>query len=163
MRTTDTHIYFFTSKDLYSNFYYSPFKHQDHLFKWAEQAIMWRKAKLFGANDIASKILLAQSAHAAKMLGRSKDIPFDQKIWDAHKMAIFEEVLFDKFSIPHLRNVLIAEKEKTFVEASPYDRIWGCGLAEDDDRILDEKNWKGQNLLGKALKNVQLKLLEVTT
>ena len=44
---------------------------------------------------------------------------------------------------------------KTFVEASPYDRIWGVGLAQDDPAIDDERNWKGRNLLGKAITEVR--------
>jgi ribA/ribD-fused uncharacterized protein len=44
---------------------------------------------------------------------------------------------------------------RVLVEASPVDKIWGVGLAADDDLILDEANWKGQNLLGKALMEVR--------
>ena len=40
---------------------------------------------------------------------------------------------------------------KTFVEASPYDRIWGVGLDQDNPAIDDERNWKGRNLLGQAI------------
>ena len=42
-------------------------------------------------------------------------------------------------------------KNKILVEASPYDLIWGIGMSEDDKDILDEKKWKGQNLMGKAI------------
>ena len=45
--------------------------------------------------------------------------------------------------------------DRIFVEASPYDKIWGVGLYETDDRILDEKNWLGENLLGKAITEVR--------
>jgi ribA/ribD-fused uncharacterized protein len=47
---------------------------------------------------------------------------------------------------------------KHFVEASPLDGIWGikCGETEALD---DESNWKGQNLLGKALDEVREMLL----
>jgi hypothetical protein len=41
------------------------------------------------------------------------------------------------------------------VEASPIDNIWGVGLAADDPRILDEKNWTGRNLLGKSIMDVR--------
>ena len=35
------------------------------------------------------------------------------------------------------------------------DRIWGVGLAVEDARIFDERKWRGQNLLGKALMEVR--------
>ena len=44
---------------------------------------------------------------------------------------------------------------KTFVEASPTDCIWGIGRSENDQLVDDEKMWKGQNLLGKALTQVR--------
>lgn len=41
---------------------------------------------------------------------------------------------------------------------SPYDVIWGIGLHWNDDDCLDENNWKGKNLLGKALMKVREKV-----
>ena len=48
---------------------------------------------------------------------------------------------------------------KTFVEASPSDGIWGIKMGIKDKGVLDERNWKGQNLLGKALTEVRSKLV----
>jgi hypothetical protein len=52
-------------------------------------------------------------------------------------------------------DVLQAYPGFEFVEASPVDKIWGVGLAEDDPLIYDKANWLGQNLLGKALNAAQ--------
>ncbi|TGP15610.1 DUF1768 domain-containing protein, partial [Mesorhizobium sp. M1D.F.Ca.ET.234.01.1.1] len=37
------------------------------------------------------------------------------------------------------------------VEASPVDRIWGIGLAADDEKAANPLLWRGENLLGFAL------------
>ncbi len=37
------------------------------------------------------------------------------------------------------------------VEASPVDTVWGIGMAGDDPRANDPRQWLGQNLLGFAL------------
>ena len=41
------------------------------------------------------------------------------------------------------------------MEASPYDTIWGIGLAAEDPRAKDPSQWRGQNLLGFALMEVR--------
>lgn len=159
MRETNERIYFWTAKDYFSNFYYSPFKHQGVLFKWSEQAIMWRKAKYFGADSIAEKILKAQTPKDCKDLGRSRSIPFDNEKWDSYKEQLYKEVLLDKFSNPKLKAMILSTNDKMLVEASPYDKIWGCGLAEGDSRIDGSpESWPGLNLLGKVLMEVRSEL-----
>ena len=64
-------------------------------------------------------------------------------------------VLKEKFRNPKMRQILLDTGDKTLVEGSPFDKIWGVGIADNDDRILNEANWRGKNLLGKALEEVR--------
>jgi hypothetical protein len=45
--------------------------------------------------------------------------------------------------------------KSNFVEASPYDCIWGIGMGKSEEGINDPDNWKGLNLLGKVLDEVK--------
>jgi ribA/ribD-fused uncharacterized protein len=44
------------------------------------------------------------------------------------------------------------------VEASPYDRIWGIGLAAEHEDVSRPSRWRGLNLLGFALMDVREQL-----
>jgi ribA/ribD-fused uncharacterized protein len=158
MRVTDKFVFFWGNKDIYSNFFYAPFKHQGIMFKWSEQAVMYRKAKLFNADAIAEQILKAQTPKMCKDLGRSRQIPFDEKVWYEHREVIYKEVLLDKFSNTSLKSQLLATGNKIIAEASPYDKIWGIGLADDHPFVENESKWRGLNLLGKVLMEVREEL-----
>ncbi len=58
-----------------------------------------------------------------------------------HKFSAHEE----------LRAFLLATGDRVLVEASPVDRVWGIGIAADDERAADPERWRGPNLLGFAL------------
>lgn len=148
-------VFFWGKEDVFSNFYYAPFKHQGILFKWSEQAVMWRKAKLFGADEIAEQILMAKTPKECKQLGRSRNIPFDEGIWYGHREEIYEDVLFSKFSNPKLKDELLKTGDKILVEASPYDTIWGIGLRDDHPDATNPSKWRGTNLLGEILMMVR--------
>lgn len=162
MRETEKFIFFWTGDDIYSNFYYSPFTHKGIEFKWSEQAIMYRKAMLFGAQTIAELILEADTPARCKFLGRSRDIPFNEDLWVKHRERIYKEVLRDKFSLPELKKKILSTENKTLVEASPSDRIWGIGLYENHKDATNPKKWRGLNLLGKVLMEVREELRWVT-
>lgn len=59
---------------------------------------------------------------------------------------------------PPMLETLLATGDKTLVEASPFDRIWGIGLRADDARVYDPTQWRGENLLGQALVEVRQRL-----
>lgn len=158
MKITKDYVFFWTGKDIYSNFYSYEFAHAGRVFKWAEQAIMYRKAMLFGAHQIAKEIMKAKTPADCKKLGRSREIPFDNEIWEKQKLTIFKEILFDKFKNQPMKDAILSTGDKELVEASPYDKIWGIGLSADDPACLDKTKWKGLNLLGQVLVDVRNEL-----
>lgn len=158
MKKTLKYIFFYGKQDVYSNFYSIKFKHQGETFNCSEQAVMYRKALLFGSESIAKAILRAKTPNEAKALGQSRVIPFDEKIWEENREKVYFEVLIDKFSNPNLRKTLLDTGNRTLVEASPRDLIWGVGLAETSPLIQYPNQWKGLNLLGKTLMRVREEL-----
>lgn len=156
MKVTQEFVFFWGKDDVFSNFYHAPFEHQGITFIWSEQAVMFRKAMLFGAGTIAETIRLAPTPQVCKQLGRSRDIPFDEAVWAEHRERIYYEVLLDKFTSNQvLKQALLDTKGKVLAEASPYDKIWGIGLKENDPRAMYPNQWRGLNLLGRVLMKVR--------
>ena len=120
-------------------------------FPTAEHYMMWSKATLFGDAEIAGQVLRAAHPHRAKALGRQvRD--FDQAVWEDSRYDIVVTGSLAKFGQNHdLRSYLLGTGERVLAEASPIDRIWGIGLAADDERAADPACWRGLNLLGFAL------------
>lgn len=143
--------FFFTEASPFSQWYRCQFTGGGHTFNCAEQYMMHGKALLFDDPDIAAKILAADHPREHKALGR-KVHHFDDKVWKRSREGIVMAGSRAKFTQnPELRTLLLATAGTTLVEASPYDKIWGIGLAASDPRAQDPAQWKGQNLLGKIL------------
>ena len=160
-KITKDFVLFWGKNDIYSNFYPVKFEHQGRTFQNSEQAFMWRKAQYFKDWLIAGKILqMAQQPNYAKSLGR-KIKNYNDEQWDKVRFDIMREVVYDKFRQTNLKHQMIEDGgNKEFVEASPYDGIWGVGLKDSDPRIHDKSEWKGKNMLGKVMNDVYLKLKE---
>jgi len=158
MRITDTHVYFFAPSDIFSNHYEYSFIYEGIEFKHIEQFMMYKKAILFKDFEIAIQILKTDSPRECKKLGRNVK-QFSEEIWNVYKYDIVKEGCKQKFLEEPLKSELLQHKNKKLVEASPYDLVWGVGLSEDDDNILDEANWCGENLLGIILTELTQELL----
>lgn len=146
---------FFKPGDLYgefSNWYLCDFSYKGQDFISSEQALMWRKAKMFGDENIAEKILQTTSQGQIKKLGRQVK-NYDDKKWAEARYDIMVEILHEKFSQnKELEATLLSTVGMELYEASPYDSIWGIGSASTDCI-------NGQNLLGKALMQVRKNIL----
>ncbi len=154
---------FFREHDPFSNWFQSEFEVKGVRFCCMEQMMMFAKAKLFGDEETARKILLATNPRDHKALGRSVAGYIDS-IWAERRVRIVAHGCYAKFSQnPTLKAALLATGETKLVEANPYDRIWGVGLAEHDPRILNPETWNGQNLLGVVLEQVRAQLQTAQT
>jgi len=143
------------TKACFSQWWSSPFEVQGNKYASAEHWMMAEKARLFEADEIYKKILNSRSPGKAKALGRQIE-NFDRNVWDAHKYDIVVSGNFHKFSQhADLGTFLKNSGKRVLVEASPVDKIWGVGLAQDDPMIEKPSKWKGQNLLGFALMSVR--------
>ena len=113
--------------------------------------MMWRKAKLFGDDEVADKILAIDHPSEAKALGRQvRD--FDERVWEAERFEIVVAGSVAKFGQhEELGAFLRGTGDRVLVEASPLDRVWGIGLAASDPAASDPTRWRGLNLLGFAL------------
>lgn len=149
MRIANNKVFFWGS--VFSNWYPCKFIYKNIEFNCSEQALMYEKAILFNDTNIAKQILEAKTPKEQKLLGR-KVSNYNDAIWNDNRTKIMINILTAKFSQNNkLKNKMLKYKGYTFVEASPVDTIWGVGLHEDNNLILNENNWKGQNLLGKCL------------
>lgn len=167
MRVTDKFVFFFTAEDVFSNWYIAPFYDNNVYaynpeveapmkFSCVEQYMMWRKASLFEDYGTAVAILSGSRKRKGekdqayyKRMGREVQ-GYDEGIWQANRELIVKRGIILKYTYnPHLKEELLKHKGKTFVEASPYDGIYGIKMGMWDAGVEDPSNWKGENLLGK--------------
>ncbi|MFD8978745.1 NADAR family protein [Streptomyces sp. NPDC059564] len=145
-----------------SQWWPSAFTVGDVRYATAEHWMMAGKARLFGDAEAERAALEAKSPAQAKKAGRLVR-GFQDTVWERERFALVVEGSVHKFgSDPALRAYLLGTGSRVLVEASPVDRIWGIGLAADDDRALDPARWRGLNLLGFALMEARERLREDT-
>ncbi|MGW5866805.1 NADAR family protein [Streptomyces sp. NPDC055239] len=135
----------------FSQWWQSPFTVDGVEYGTAEHWMMAAKARLFSDADAETAALTARTPAEAKKAGRLVR-GFDGAIWERERFRIVVEGSVHKFaSTDALRSFLVGTGSRVLVEASPTDRIWGIGLAADDERAQDPERWRGPNLLGFAL------------
>ncbi|CAM2010552.1 NADAR family protein [Acanthopleuribacter pedis] len=146
------------SKNCFSQWWREPFEAEGVTYASAEHFMMAEKARLFGDSDIQAQVIEGSDPRKAKALGR-KVKNFDPAIWEKHRFDIVVRGNLAKFRArPELTDFILGTGDQILVEASPQDRIWGIGLAEDHPAAADPFQWQGLNLLGFALHAVRHQL-----
>ncbi|GGU45476.1 hypothetical protein GCM10010211_06670 [Streptomyces albospinus] len=147
----------------FSQWWPSPFTVDGVRYATAEHWMMAGKARLFGDAEAERRAIAARHPKEAKDAGRSVG-GFDEARWQRHRFALVLEGSLHKFGHhADLREFLLGTGSRVLVEASPLDRVWGIGLAADDERAGDPARWRGHNLLGFALMEARQRLAEGET
>ncbi|MFG2892925.1 NADAR family protein [Streptomyces sp. NPDC048248] len=143
-----------------SQWWPAPFTVDGVVHSTAEHWMMAGKARLFGDAEAERRALAARHPKQAKDAGRTVR-GFDEEVWRQHRFELVVEGSVHKFGQDAaLREFLLGTNSRVLVEASPVDRIWGIGLAADDERAQDPARWQGLNLLGFALMEARERLAE---
>lgn len=141
-----------------SQWWPSPFVVDDVRYATAEHWMMAGKARLFGDAEAERRVLAARSPAQAKKEGRLVR-GFDEAVWARERFGIVVEGSVHKFTAhADLREFLLNTGDRVLVEASPVDRVWGIGLAADDEAATRPDSWRGPNLLGFALMEARRRL-----
>jgi len=145
-------------KSCFSQWFPAKFEVDGIEYKTTEHYMMAQKARLFRDQQIFEKVLQVDHPNEAKSLGR-KVQNYNEEVWQQHRFEIVIQGNLAKFSQQlELRTFLLNTGNRVLVEASPIDKIWGIGLAADDENAERPLQWRGLNLLGFALMEVRKQL-----
>lgn len=145
-------------KSCFSQWYDAPFYVGNNCYRTAEHFMMAEKARLFDDKENELAILKSGNPGEAKRLGRNVT-GFNDKVWNQERFQIVVKANLAKFEQNEaLKEFLLATDKRVLVEASPVDKIWGIGMAEDNEHFENPFKWKGLNLLGFALMEVRSQL-----
>ena len=164
---TSKYAYFYKDTPL-SNWWTSipSIPYDGHEFTSSEAVFMYLKSKGMGDDECALEIVKADNDSSleekerfrrVKRLGRK--CKFNEDLYIEKREEWMYEALKAKFTADKaFREVLMADKYKglEFVEASPWDNIWGI-KSRATSKVLKcgESVWKGLNLLGKLLTKIR--------
>ena len=158
-KSTDKAHAFFGKLSPFNNFHKATFKVDNTTCFCSEQYIQAKKAQLFHNNDTMDKIMVSLSPLKCKDLGRDVQNYSEEK-WKLEAENLCLPGLMAKFEQnPCFTDILLSTGSCLLAEAS-YDTMWGTGIPLHHQDCLDERKWKGSNLLGKLLMYIRKCLLE---
>ncbi|QIW95070.1 hypothetical protein AMS68_000588 [Peltaster fructicola] len=140
-----------------SQWYSCPFEVEGVVYASTEMWMMIQKARLFGDEEVAQRMMQTTDPAEHQKLGRQAK-GFDRAKWDQHKSRIVEEGNYHKFSKAEnstaMAEKLLATGDREL--ASPADRIWGVGYGAADAEA-HRAQW-GENRMGLAMTAVRSRL-----
>ncbi len=141
---------------LFSQWYLRDFVDESgNKYNCSEQFMMAMKAQLFCDEETLIKIRAEKSPRNQKKLGRSVK-GFSESEWNkVARKVVYAGNKYKFEQNPDLLKTLLETAGTTLVEASPYDKVWGIGLKENDPRALDRATWEGSNWLGEVLTSLR--------
>ncbi len=158
---TEKSIFFWKENNKYgflSNFYTSHFVDANNVkYTCIEQYFIANKCLLFDESNtkLYNKIMNTTLPYTIKKIGRQV-ANFDQSLWDKEKYEIMKTGIRYKFlQNIKLKKKLMQTENKRLYEASKYDKIWGIGMTQQEAKEIEDANFPGENLLGKALMEVR--------
>jgi len=141
-----------------SQWWARPFTVEGVTYPTAEHWMMAGKARLFKDDAGLAAVLATPSPGAAKAAGR-RVRGFDEDRWRRVCYDIVVAGNLAKFAQHEdMAGFLRRTGRRVLVEASPFDRIWGIGMARTHEDVGRPSRWRGRNLLGFALMDVREKL-----
>ena len=162
MKITDEYVFFY--KDWLSNYQRTKFdiewKGVKYTFTSTEQGFMYIKAITFGDNVTAQKILNTDDPNRCRKLGRQVK-GYNDAEWAKIRYDVFYTLNWAKYTQDKKLQEKLLDPQfdgKKFVEASPIDKIWGIGYAEDNPNIEFTDMYWGKNYLGRILTNIRKRL-----
>lgn len=157
-RKVDNFLFFFGRECCLSNFAESNFSYSGSDFSCSEQFIQFSKAKFFGDDSTAAKVMLADNPVQMKKLGH-RVTGYDEHRFRAFIQSILADALEHKFrQNTEMAKFLVDTGDLTLIEAAPNDNWWGIGRNMFQKNILDTRDTWGENQLGKTLEVVRNRL-----
>lgn len=133
-----------------SNWYLSEFTVDGITFSSMEQYMMFKKAEVFGDDEIKKKIMSTDDVGKIKALGRMVS-NYNNTIWNGMRQIIVYNGLYAKYSQSEkLKEELLKTGKHILAECAVQDKIWATGISMKDNNRFDMRKWTGQNLLGFA-------------
>jgi ribA/ribD-fused uncharacterized protein len=160
MKSGEEIVPFFKKIYVFSNHYQCQFIVDNVQYTTSEQYYAVQKARFHGCHDVAENIMKMTHPGAMKSAANGRNLPgFNSEKWRQVAGKIMAIGCYQKFSQNYkLREILLDTGHRELVEASPFDRVWGIGIAMDNPHIRDRRLWRGDNLLGTILSKLREKL-----